>query len=277
MENAERHYWRAVATEWVHAPQRTWRAHSDAVNANLLDRWLPRSGLQRVLKTDAFDEAVSAGLYPQLAARAGSVIAIDISAATLSAAARKYAGLAVVSADLRCLPFADGSVDAIVSLSSLDHFGTLDELSASLRELRRVLSPSGHLVLTLDNWMNPLVALRNALPFSLLHGLGIVPYRVGKTVGPRRLRALLADARIAVDEVAAVVHVPRVIAVALANLVDRLDSNAVRRGFLGCLGAFEHLSQWPTRFLTGYFVAIRARRAADGAPRLPMAEQIHGD
>ena len=240
--------------------------HSDAVNANLLRRWLPRNRLGRVLKTDAFDEAVGAGLFPQLAGRAETVIAIDISLTTLAAAALKYAGLAVVTADLRRLPFADGSVDVIVSLSSLDHFGTLDELTASLRELHRVLSSGGHLVLTLDNWMNPLVALRNTLPFSLLHGLGIVPYRVGKTVGPRRLQALLNEAGIEVEEVAAVLHAPRVVAVALAKLVDRLGSDAIRRGFLRCLLVFERWSHWPTRFLTGYFVAVHARRAAGGAP-----------
>ena len=279
MRHAERQYWHEVATEWAQAPQQTWRTHSDAVNAHLLSGWLPRTRLRRVLKTDAFDEAVSAGLFPQLAARAETVIAIDISSATLAAAARKYADLAVVTADLRRLPFANGSLDAIASLSSLDHFQTLEELTTSLRELRRVLAPGGHLILTLDNLKNPLVALRNALPFSLMHGLGIVPYRVGRTVGPRHLQALLKEVGLEVHEIGAVLHVPRVFAVALANLVDRLGSDAIRRRFLACLLAFERLAQLPTRFLTGYFVAVRARRPASDSPHqlsAPRLVEIHG-
>jgi len=264
MGDGEREYWQEVAAEWaIQAPQRTWRAHSDAVNARLLTRWLP-PGRRRLLKTDAFDEAVSTGLFPQLSERAQTVIAVDVSSAALAAAARRYRGLAVVAGDLRRLPFADGSLDGVVSLSSLDHFATHEELAASLRELYRVLSPGGSLILTLDNLMNPFVALRNALPFSWLHRLRIVPYRVGETVGPRCLRALLEAAGIEVQEVAAIVHVPRVFAVALANLVDRLGASALRRFFLAALLSFEHLSRLPTRFLTGYFVAVRGRRCPAG-------------
>jgi SAM-dependent methyltransferase len=265
VSDGEQQYWRDVATEWLQtSPQSTWRTHSDSVNADLLGRWLPPLRLHCLLKTDAFDEAVSAGLFPQLAAHAETVIAIDISRVTLAAAALKYRGLAVAAADLRRLPFSDGSLDAVASFSTLDHFQTLDELAASLRELRRVLAPGGHLILTLDNLRNPLVALRNGLPFSWVNRLGIVPYRVGRTVGPRRLQALLEEVGFEVEEVGAVLHVPRVIAVALSNLVDRLGSDSIRRCFLRLLLAFEPLSRLPTRFLTGYFIAVRARRPSSG-------------
>lgn len=257
----DQQYWHEAATQWLQTlPQQTWRRHSDRVNAQLVRRWLPATRLGRLLKTDAFDEAVSTGLFPQLAERAATVVAVDISSSTLAAAARKYRDLAVVGADLRRLPFGDGSVHAVVSLSSLDHFETFDELAAGLRELHRVLPSGGHLILTLDNVMNPLVALRNALPFSLLNRLGIVPYRVGQSAGPRRLQGLLEKSGFTVEEMGAVLHVPRVFAVALANLVDRLGSESIRHRFLGFLLGFERLARWPTRYLTGYFVAISARR-----------------
>ena len=75
--------------------------------------------------------------------------------------------------------------------STLDHFRSHSEIVTSLRELLRVLRPGGQLLLTLDNPANPLVGLRNALPFGLLHRLRIVPYYVGATCGPRGLRRLL--------------------------------------------------------------------------------------
>jgi len=261
VRDLDQQYWREAATEWRQTSrQRTWRIHSDCVNARLVGRWLPPMRLGRLLKTDAFDEAVSAGLVPQLAERAATVIAIDISSKTLAAAALQYRDLAVVAADVRRLPFVDGSLDAVVSISSLDHFQTLDELAASLRELHRVLHPGGQLILTLDNLMNPLVALRSVLPFSWMNRLGIVPFRIGRTAGPRRLQGLLEKSGFTVEEMGAVLHVPRVFAVALANFTDRLGSETIRRGFLGVLLGFERLARWPTCYLTGYFVAVRARR-----------------
>src|SRR5204863_6785753 len=53
-----------------------------------------------------------------------------------------------------------------------------------LAELRRVLSPHGRLVVTLDNGLNPVVALRNRLPLGILRRVGAVPYFVGVTCGP---------------------------------------------------------------------------------------------
>jgi hypothetical protein len=77
-----RRYWEQVARAWGEArPHVLWRAHSDAVNARLVARWLPESQVGRLLKTDALDEAVSDGLYPQLATRARRVVGIDISIA----------------------------------------------------------------------------------------------------------------------------------------------------------------------------------------------------
>ena len=39
-----------------------WRLHSDAVNANLLERWLPPDPCSNLLKTYLFAEAVGLGL-----------------------------------------------------------------------------------------------------------------------------------------------------------------------------------------------------------------------
>ena len=50
--------WDAMAAVWLERPpDGLWRRHSDAVNWGLLERWLPPR-LERVLKTDLFDEAV---------------------------------------------------------------------------------------------------------------------------------------------------------------------------------------------------------------------------
>jgi SAM-dependent methyltransferase len=252
-------YWDEVAEAWRAAsPQGLWRAHSDAVNIALFARWLPPGGV--VLKTDVFDEAVGEGFFPRLAAQVQSAVGIDVSAAGLCAARSRYPRLRAVRADVRRLPFAGESFDAIISNSTLDHFASPDDISVSLRELRRVLRPGGHLLLTLDNRANPVIALRGLLPYRLLHRLGVVPYFVGATFGPAQLRVALMDAGLDVLDLEAVMHCPRVFAVAASRVVERRTGPAMHRRFLRCMMAFERLARWPTRFRTGHFVAVRATR-----------------
>ena len=242
----------------LEAFQPLWRRHSDAVNTALVQRWLPARP-RRILKTDLFDEAVSDGVYPALAQR-GHVVGIDRSDAVVAAARARHPALQAVHADVRDLPFADGEFDAVLSLSTLDHFETLAGLSDAVRELHRALAPGGTLLLTLDNAANPAVRLRNALPFRLLHRLGLVPYSVGATCGPATLRRALADAGFRVERVDAVMHAPRAPAVAAAGLLGRHAGPRAQRRFLALLSRLEVLGRLPTRYVTGYFVAARARR-----------------
>jgi SAM-dependent methyltransferase len=240
--------------------QPVWRLHSDAVNRQLIERWLPRGRAKRVLKTDLFDEAVSAGLYPALAGRAESFTGIDISVPVLSAARSRYPGIEAVRADVRRLPFAAGEFELVVSPSTLDHFSRIEDIGVALREIHRVLEPGGLLLLTLDNGANPIVAIRNALPFERLHRLGVLPYYVGATYGPRRLRRMLDRAGFRVNRVGSVLHCPRILAVPAAAVLASRGSARAKARFLRLLRGFEVLGGLPTRFLTGHFVAVLAAR-----------------
>jgi SAM-dependent methyltransferase len=77
---------------------------------------------------------------------AGTVIALDVTPEMLAAArpAARLAAASVVIADARVLPFADGSADAIFAAGLVNH---LPDTEAGLRELARVTSPGGLLVL----------------------------------------------------------------------------------------------------------------------------------
>jgi len=256
-ENA--HYWDAVARMWQEArPKTLWRAYSDAVNAALFARWLPPGKVDHLLKTDLFDESLNDGLYPLLASRAKRVVGMDISSLTVQAAKSRHNGLQATAADVRLLPFADGTFDVIVSNSTLDHFESQDEIVISLRELYRVLRVDGQLLLTLDNLANPVIALRSVLPFRLLNRLNIVPYYVGATFGLSRLRNNLEQVGLEVLDVSAVMHFPRIFTMAIARMLERHAGRKIQRHFLHFLMTFEHLSRWPTRYWTGYFVAVRA-------------------
>jgi len=248
-------YWDEVADSWLGSSSPPlWRRHSDAVNRRLIETWLSPHGSGSGLKTDLFDEAIAEGLYPLLAAKTDRVVGIHVSTSVIQAARRRYPGLEAARTDVRELSFGDGEFDVVVSLSTLDHFETLDELAVKVRELQRVLRLGRTLLLTLDNRANPLVALRNALPFPWLSRLGLAPYDVGATCGPRRLRRILHEAGFEVRAATAIVHCPR----ALAGALQRRTGASGQARFVRLLLPFERLGRWPTRFVTGHFIAMNA-------------------
>lgn len=254
--------WEELAGDWGRRrPQTLWRTYCDLAHSALIERWLPEQRVDRVLKTDLFDEVLTDGLYPVLARKARNVVGMDVAASAAAQASMRHPRLTSLSADARRLPFADGSFDAIVSNSTLDHFVTLDEVGVALRELARITRPGGTLVLTLDNLANPVVALRSVLPLGPLRMLGLVPYYVGATCGPARLQALVREAGFTVTCVEQLMHCPRVLAVALARVVERFGSPEAQHRLLRHLEWYERMERWPTREQTSYFTAVRAIRA----------------
>ena len=266
-----RDYWDGVGAEWRTArPQRLWREYTDGLQLALIGRWgglSPTSaggqaadaGGAILLKTDLFDEVTGRGLVPRLLAAGASVTGIDISPFIAAEAAARSPGLTAVAADVRSLPFPDGSFDMVFSGSTLDHFDSVSDIRAALDELGRVLRLGGRLILTMDNPANPLIRLRNGPLLAVLRRVGIVPYHVGVTLGPQALAAAVRDAGFEVTEVTAVMHCPRVIAVRAAAFVAWLPDTC-RRAFLRCLSACEWLESMPSRWLTGHYVAIHALR-----------------
>lgn len=216
-----------------------------------------------MLKTDLFEEAVSA--HHPLLDLGEQAMGIDLSLRTARFARRRAPSAArsrLLVADLRALPLASNSLPGILSGSSLDHFSERPHLVEGLRELARVLAPGGTLLLTLDNPHNPVVWLRNRLPFGLLERLGFVPYFVGVTLTRAEAERELAAAGLRVVERRAVAHAPRVPAIWAAKAVAWLGLG--EEPLVAFLVAFERLAGWPTRFLTGYYLAFRAIK--DEAP-----------
>lgn len=257
-------YWNKTAAQWqVDDRYQLWRRVSDAVHTEFLVPRLPASPVGCLLKTDMFDESCSDGLASLLRRHTRMFLGMDLSIVVLGAARSRQHGAQFVAADVRSLPLADESCDYIVSNSTLDHFADRNDIAASIAELARVLRPGGELLLTLDNPANPLVGLRNALPFKLLNRLGIVPCFVGATCGGRALRSQAAAAKLTVLETAYFLHCPRVACVAVARLLNKRGPKTQAR-FVSWMSRWEWLGRLPSRFLTANYVAIRAVKAPHG-------------
>jgi ubiquinone/menaquinone biosynthesis C-methylase UbiE len=226
------------------------------LNQSWLRRRLPDRTYGAVLKTDLFDEAAGEGVYAPLQARTARFCGIDISASTCRLATARCARLAATVADVRCLPFADESFDLVLSLSTLDHFASASEIERALRCLHRVLRPGGCLLITLDNLSNPLVWIRNFIPWRMLEKTRLVPYPVGVTLRAAGLRKVLEDAGFEVQHLGTLMHVLRVPAVLLGKPLEGAGDSWAGRLFCRVLLWFEFLSRLPTAKWTGNYIAV---------------------
>jgi len=65
---------------------------------------------------------------------------------------------------VRKLRLAEGSLDVIVSISTLDYLDQVADFEMCLDQLFRALRPGGMFMVAMDNPSNPLVSFRNVLP-----------------------------------------------------------------------------------------------------------------
>jgi len=227
------------------------RAHIE-----LLDRWLGDLRGRSLLKTDLWEEGVAGDeLLFTLAARVGSATGIDVSSRVVAAAERSAhaRGLSprLLSADVRRLPFADASFDAVVSTSTLDHLDR-DGYTRALGELQRVLAPGGVLVVTFDNADNigdPLLRIAARL--------GLVPFPPTSSLTLIELRQLLTKAGLRPGADAHLVHGPRLLTTVCIRALRLLPARWSTPAAARLLRAFEAAGRrWPARLAS--FVAVRA-------------------
>ncbi|NTW37763.1 MAG: class I SAM-dependent methyltransferase, partial [Syntrophobacteraceae bacterium] len=141
-------------------------------------RWGEESRCGLTLKTDLYDEAISSyNLMSLFGSDCEQIIGTDVSLVTALAARKRMAaewkgGHKIVVSDARKHAFRSNVFDRVISNSTLDHFSDKKDIFQSLRELQRIMRPGGTLMITLDNPWNPIVFLRNRLPYRWLKYLG---------------------------------------------------------------------------------------------------------
>lgn len=122
-----------------------WGAHTSRVVDPLLDAAGVQAGL-RVLDVGS-GPGDAAG---QAAERGAEATGVDVAAAMIEIAGRRYPAARFVQASATELPFADESFDAAVGNFVILHIGEPDR---ALRELARVLVPGGRIALS--TWDDP--------------------------------------------------------------------------------------------------------------------------
>ena len=255
-------YWDGILEEVQGSPAvDAWRVYMRRVYGRLLAAWSPAPTTPGFsLKTDLFEEAVSS--HSVLGDLGRGSVGIDCSPEIVRAAYHRLGPeYRMVVGDLRHVPLRSGCIGRILAGSSLDHFADRHDIAVALAELARVLAPGGTLVITFDNPLNPVVWLRNRLPFAWLHRLKLVPYFVGATYDHVEATRELERLGLRVLATGTVAHAPRLPAVWLAAVSGWLGRPALSRVIARLLERFEALGRLPTRYRTGYYVALRAMKA----------------
>lgn len=158
----------------------------------------------RLLKTDLWDEAKNTRILQWVAASGMRVYGIDISPPIVEQARRAFGAtpLGASVADVRALPFADATFDAIYSMGTIEHFpGT----EAAVVEMARVLRPGGRLVLGVPNRHDPFL---RPLLVGVLNALGLYAYGMEKSYSRRALRRMLEDAGLEVVAESGILFMP---------------------------------------------------------------------
>jgi S-adenosylmethionine decarboxylase len=157
-----------------------------------------------ILKTDLWDEAKNTRILQWMADQGAVVYGIDISEPIVREARSAFGHRPMRPAvsDVRRLPFAAASFDAIYSMGTVEHFA---ETQASVRELARVLRPGGRLILGVPNRHDPF--LRPAV-VALLSVFGLYDYGFEKSFSRAGLRRLLEHAGLRVESESGILFVP---------------------------------------------------------------------
>lgn len=120
----------------------------------LLEKWVGSAANLTVLKTDLWNEAIGHDDALSFFKNHCRVLfGIDISRKVTNAAYKNFkcaTPFKFLHGDIQNLPFSDNSIDVIYSVSTLDHLKE-QQIITSLREMRRVLAPDGHAIVTVDN------------------------------------------------------------------------------------------------------------------------------
>jgi SAM-dependent methyltransferase len=201
---AYRRFWHEVGEQFPDLGGAASTAYYLENEKRLLTEHVPDLARSAVLKTDLWDEVKNTRILQWVHGQGAAVFGVDISEPTVRQARAAFSdgGLRATVADVRSLPYRDGSFDAIYSMGTIEHFR---DPETALREMHRVLRPGGRAVVGVPNRWDPFLRplLASALQAARLYGYGYE-----RSFSRRALRRMLETAGFEVVAETAILFVP---------------------------------------------------------------------
>jgi SAM-dependent methyltransferase len=199
-----RRFWHEVGTTF---PDLGPALSTDFYRANeqrlFTEHLAPLAGIS-VLKTDLWDEARNTRILQWAASQGAVTYGIDISRPTVALVRASAGGAAIHAAtgDVRAIPFADNTFDAIYSMGTIEHF---DETETAVAEMFRVLKPGGRAIIGVPNRYDPFL---RAPMVAVMQAFGIYSYGFEKSYSRAMLRRMLQRAGFIVSAETAILFIP---------------------------------------------------------------------
>lgn len=160
----------------------------------------------RILKTDLWDEAKNTRILAWAARHGARAYGIDISGPTVVQARTAFGvgaeALRCAVADVRAIPFGDGTFDAVYSMGTIEHFA---ETEHAVAEIARVLRPGGCAIVGVPNRHDPFL---RPLFATMLQALGLYGFGFEKSYSRAALRRMLERAGLEVTAETAILFIP---------------------------------------------------------------------
>lgn len=181
------------------------RYYADNEQRLLTEHFPSLEGL-KILKTDLWDEAKNTRILAWASRHGAHAYGIDISEPIVTQARAAFdtgaRALQGAVGDVRDIPFADATFDAIYSMGTIEHF---DETERAVHEMARVLKPGGRAIVGVPNrhdpFLRPLLAM-------VLQAIGLYGYGYEKSYSRRALKHMLEKAGLTVVEETAILFIP---------------------------------------------------------------------
>lgn len=161
-----------------------------------------------------------------------------------------------LTADVRNIPFKDNVLDLILSTSTLDHFSTNDYLKRSLVELKRVMKPTGKMIIALNNQHN----VNFFLMLKLAEFLRLKPY-VSRFYTLHSFRAILEEIGLHVKRQDFAVHIispANTILLLLRKFVAPGIVDKIAKIFVSVFRLIGSIKK--SKILTGWFIVVECSK-----------------
>jgi SAM-dependent methyltransferase len=170
----------------------------------LLETYLPKLRDLVIFKTDLWDEAKNTEILRWAADHGARPTGVDVSIDVVREAGRVLSAHhpGFVVGDVREIPFRTGSVDAVYSMGTIEHF---DEYAQAVREIFRVLKPGGIAIIGVPNKLDPFL---RPLLVHVMNATGLYGYGMEKSFTPGALRQLLEAAGFRVKAQTGILFIP---------------------------------------------------------------------